>query len=67
MEGVVSMSVLVSETGQVIDVKITKSANSILDQAAMNAVRQWAYEPATKKGVKVKMWVPVSMSFQSGR
>ncbi|HSP05810.1 MAG TPA: TonB family protein, partial [Acidobacteriota bacterium] len=67
LEGVVALSILVSETGQVIDVKVTKSANPILDQAAMDAVKQWQYQPATKKGVPVKVWIPVSMSFQAGR
>ena len=67
MEGVVGLSILISETGSVIDVKITKSANAILDEAAVTAVKQWVYSPATKEGVKVRVWLPVSMSFQSGR
>lgn len=67
LEGVVGLSLLVSETGQVIDVKVTKSANPILDEAAVAAVKQWQYQPATKKGVVVKVWIPVSMSFQAGR
>ena len=67
LEGIVGLDILISETGQVIDVKVTKSANAILDQAAIEAVRQWTYKPATKKGVVVKVWLPVTMSFQSGR
>lgn len=67
LEGVVSMSVLVSETGKVLEVKITKSAHEVLDEAAMAAVREWVYEPATKKGVPVKVWIPVSMAFQKSR
>lgn len=67
LEGMVGLDILVSETGQVIDVKVTKSANPILDQAAVDAVKQWVYSPATKKGVVVKVWLPVTMSFQSGR
>src|SRR5262249_13307394 len=67
LEGVVGLSILVSETGKVLDVKVTKSTNSILDQAAVDAVKGWEYQPATKKGVPVKVWVPVSMSFQAGR
>lgn len=67
LEGVVGLSILISETGKVIDVKLTKSANPILDQAAIDAVKNWQYQPATKKGVVVKVWMPVSMSFQAGR
>jgi len=64
IEGVVGLSLLVSESGQVTDVKVVKSANPILDDAAVKAVREWTYEPATKKGVKVKVWLPVQLSFQ---
>lgn len=64
LEGVVSLNLLVSETGQVTDVKVVKSANPILDDAAVKAVREWVYEPAKKKGVPVKVWIPVSLSFQ---
>jgi TonB family protein len=67
LEGVVGLSILVSETGQVIDVKVTRSANPILDEAAVSAVKEWQYQPATKKGVQVRVWLPVSMSFQAGR
>jgi TonB family protein len=67
LEGVVVLSILVSETGKVIEVKVVKSANAILDEAAVQAVQQWSYQPATKNGVPVKVWVPVSMSFQRSR
>jgi TonB family protein len=39
----------------------------MLDDAAVEAVKQWTYEPATKDGVPVKIWMPVSMSFQRSR
>lgn len=67
LEGVVSMSLLVSETGQVTEVKVVQSANPILDDAAVTAVKQWLFQPATKNGVPVKVWYPVSMSFQQAR
>lgn len=67
LEGVVSLSVLVSETGKVLEVKVTKSAHQILDDAAVNTVKEWVFEPATKKGVPVKVWIPVSMAFQKSR
>lgn len=67
LEGVVGLSILVSETGKVLEVKIVKSTNPILDDSAMEAVKQWTYQPATKDGVPVKVWLPVSMSFQRSR
>ncbi len=67
VEGVVMLNVLIGETGKILDVKVVQTASPLLEQAAIDAVRQWVYEPATKKGVKVKVWVPVQMSFKSGR
>jgi len=65
LQGTVGLNVLISETGQVLDAKVVTSAHPILDQAAMDAVRQWTFDPASKKGVKVKVWYPVKMAFQS--
>ena len=64
LEGTVRMSALISETGKVIEVKLIQSAHPLLDEAAMSAVKEWIFEPATKKGVPVKVWLPVAVSFQ---
>jgi TonB family protein len=65
LQGSVGLNVLISETGQVLETKVVTSAHPILDQSAVEAVKQWAFEPASKKGVKVKVWYPVKMAFQS--
>jgi TonB family protein len=65
LQGSVGLNVLISETGAVLDAKVVTSAHPILDQAAVDAVKQWTFEPASKKGVKVKVWYPVKMAFQS--
>ncbi len=67
LEGTVRLNVLVDETGRVIDIKVTKSAHPLLDEAVVKAYEQWEFEAATKQGVQVKVWITVSMSFQSGR
>jgi TonB family protein len=67
LEGTVRLNVLVDETGRVLDIKVMKSAHPMLDEAVVKAYQQWTFKPATKKGVPVKVWVTVSMSFQSGR
>ncbi|HSE40367.1 MAG TPA: TonB family protein [Acidobacteriota bacterium] len=64
VEGSVMMNVLVTETGKIGDVKVVQSASPLLEQAAIDAVRQWVFEPATKKGVKVKVWLPIQLSFK---
>jgi TonB family protein len=59
------LNVLISEGGQILDAKVVTSAHPILDEAALEAVKQWSFEPASKKGVKVKVWYPVNMAFQN--
>jgi TonB family protein len=67
LQGTVRLNVLVDETGRVLDIKVTKSAHPMLDDAVVKAYQQWTFHPATKQNVPVKVWITVSMSFQSGR
>jgi periplasmic protein TonB len=67
LEGTVRLNLLVDETGRVLDIKITKSAHPMLDEAVTKAYQQWQFAPATKQNVPVKVWITVAMSFQSGR
>jgi TonB family protein len=62
-QGTVRLSLLISETGNVVDVKVTQSAHPVLDQAAIGLVKEWTYEPATKQGVPVRVWLPSSITF----
>lgn len=64
IEGTVSLSVLVSENGQVLDVRVLQSPSKILEESAVNNVKTWVYQPATKEGVPVKVWIPVTIAFQ---
>jgi TonB family protein len=53
--GTVTVEMIVNERGEPADVRVVGSAGEILDRAVVNAVRTWRYEPATKRGVKVKV------------
>jgi len=64
LEGTVRLNALVSETGKVIAVRIVQSTHPILDKAAIRCVKEWIYEPPTKQGVAVSVWLPVSFSFR---
>jgi TonB family protein len=63
LEGTVQLNMLISETGQVIDVRVLKSAHPILDEAAVKTVKQWVYEPAKKQNVPVRVWLSTSITF----
>ncbi|HEX7705867.1 MAG TPA: TonB family protein, partial [Thermoanaerobaculia bacterium] len=66
VEGTVITSVLVSETGQVIEVRILRGVNRPvgLNEAAEQAMRRSTFAPGTKDGVRVKSWVTVPVEFK---
>ena len=55
LEGTVAISLLVDENGVPHDLTVVESAGPVLDEAVLNAVKQWRFEPATKDGVRVKI------------
>jgi|GEM_PF-3575992 len=63
LEGTVQLNLLISETGQVIDVRVIKSAHPLLDEAAVRTVKQWLYEPARKQNIPVRVWLGTSITF----
>jgi TonB family protein len=66
VEGVVSVEVLVDENGAVRDSRFVKKVtqNVGLNEAAMTAAQQAKFRPATKSGVRVKMWYTLTFPFK---
>jgi serine/threonine-protein kinase len=62
-KGTVTADLLISETGEVLHARIAESAGPVLDQALLDAVSNWHYQPATKNGVEVRVWIRVSHAF----
>lgn len=63
--GTTTMSVLVTEQGAVQDVRVVKSSGfPVLDEEAQVVARRSKYAPATKNGVRVKIWKTVRVEFQ---
>ena len=64
-QGIVMLKVLVDENGRVDDLTVHKSSgHSVLDRAALSAVRKWLFEPGTEGGIKKKMWVKIPVRFK---
>ena len=61
--GTVQVQLTVDPNGKVADARVVKSV-SLLDQAALDAVRQWEYTPTRVKGVAVPVIVNVAINFQ---
>ena len=51
----VQLRFVVTETGEVAEVTVVESAGRLVDDVVVAAVKGWKYEPATKRGVKVKV------------
>jgi len=64
LQGSVQVVFLVDRDGKVVSPKIEKSTNPSFDRPAIEAVRQWKFEPGTRNGEKVafKMRVPITFS-----
>jgi protein TonB len=60
--GVVILEATVNERGEVTDVLVLRSIK-LLDRAAMDAVRQWRYEPVLLNGVPRSFVLTVTLSF----
>jgi TonB family protein len=69
IEGAVVVDMLVSETGDVIDVRTVKGIDGYpaFERAAESAVRKWRFRPATKDGVPVKVWKSQTFVFKTDR
>ncbi|MCX6569200.1 MAG: energy transducer TonB [Candidatus Aminicenantes bacterium] len=63
VEGVVILGVKTDETGKVVDVMILRSI-PLLDQAAIDTVRQWVYEPLVIDGKATPVVFTVTVRFQ---
>ncbi len=59
----VIVSFVVTDSGEVADVKIVESGGKQLDEALLGSVRAWRYTPGTKKGVKVKVRMSSKLTF----
>jgi len=64
LEGVVVLSVLVRYDGRVDDARVAvSSGTTILDEAALAAVRTWLFTPASRGGHAVESVVEVPVKF----
>jgi TonB family protein len=63
IEGTTAVELTVSETGEVLDARVTESAGQLLDEALLRAVATWRYEPAGKNGVKVRVRIVERQGF----
>lgn len=68
-QGTVWLLLLVSKNGLVTELKLKKTSGfDRLDQAALQAVKKWKFQPARKQGQPIDYWyeLPLKFSLQQG-
>ena len=63
VQGIVILECTISPQGRVANVVVLRSI-PLLDQAAIDAVRQWVYEPTLLNGVPVPVIMTVTVNFK---
>jgi TonB family protein len=64
VQGSVVVSVLVSETGQVLETRVVSGPQAVLNEAAQQSVRRSTFSAGEKDGVRVKSWTNVRVDFK---
>jgi protein TonB len=62
VSGIVVIEATIDADGKVADTKVLRSA-PLLEQAAVDAVRQWEYKPSTQNGKPVPVVMTVTVNF----
>ena len=62
VSGTVMVIALISAEGRVVDAFVQDSIPE-LDLAAMKAVRQWKFKPASTTGKPLAVWVAIQVKF----
>jgi TonB family protein len=65
IRGIVTLDVLVSETGAPLEVRVIRRARGGLTESAVDAVRRWRFRPATRHGVAVATWTEIEVPFEA--
>jgi len=55
LRGSVLVEMIITEKGDPTEIQVLESAGTLLDEAVVEAVRAWRFEPARKGGVKVSV------------
>jgi len=63
LQGAVLLQAVIGASGLVEDVRVVSSASPLFEEAAIRAVRQWRYAPATLARRAVRVYLTVTMNF----
>jgi TonB family protein len=66
VNGIVALSIVVGSDGKPRDIKVTRSLGHGLDEKALEAVREWRFQPASRDGKPVAVLIMVEVQFHQG-
>ena len=64
MPGWVFVKCIIGKTGEVRDIEVVKSSNSMFEQAAVDALRQWKFAPGYFHGQPVDTYFELKITFE---
>lgn len=64
LQGVVVLRVIIDKDGKPQDIRVQRSLGMGLDEKAIDAVKQWRFDPGTKDGQPVPVEVSMEVSFR---
>jgi TonB family protein len=64
LQGTCVLSLIVGADGNTHDIKVVKSLGKGLDEKAIDAVKTWRFEPATKDGAPVATQIEIEVTFR---
>jgi TonB family protein len=63
VKGILILEAIITQKGNVESVKVLRGVHPLLDQAAVTAVKQWRYKPASLNGKPVKVYSTITVNF----
>ena len=63
-QGTVVLRVVVGVDGRAHDIVLQRSLGMGLDERAMDAIRQWRFDPARRDGIPVAVLVNIEVTFR---
>jgi protein TonB len=63
-EGTVGLNLLIDERGVIVDLRLKQTIpDSDLNEAVLDIIRSWRFDPARRAGAPVSVWKPVTIEF----
>lgn len=63
VEGTVTVSAVVTKNGALTDMQVVKGLSAAQDRSALDALKEWRFEPGTKGGKPVNVKVKIQVDF----